>query len=133
MIDKIKLLDKAISLGSKKTLHDLEEILTQINVDNLIEIKKKDFKLVIWDKKSSINNIDAETILDSREYEIDQVYLIYINNKLVYLQDHNPNESGFIKMTNENIKEIGNNFITEKSSQLVLDEIYNIVIKKMLE
>jgi hypothetical protein len=133
MIDKIKLLDKAISLGSKKTLLDLEEILNQYNIEELIKIKSNAFRLEIWDKESSINGINATTILDSRQYEIDQVYLIYVDNQLVYLQDHNPNESGFIKMTTENIKEIANKFIENKASQLVLDDIYNTIIKKMLE
>lgn len=133
MIDKIRLLDKAIALGSKKTLSDLDEILNQYNLEELIKIKSNAFRFEIWDKKSSINGVDAKTILDSRQYEIDQVYLIYIDNQLVYLQDHNPNESGFIKMTIDDIEEIANKFIEDKASQLVLDEIYNTVIKKMLE
>lgn len=133
MIDKIKLFEKALSLGSKKTLNDLDDILNQFDIVKLIEDKKTIFKLEIWDKKKSINGITAKNIINSRSYEIDQVYLIYIDNNLVYFQDHNPNESGFVKMTTSNIKEIGNKFIENKATQLVYDDLYADVIRKMLE
>jgi len=133
MIDKIKLFEKALSLGSKKTINDLEMILSKYDMPKLIEDKKNKFRLEIWDKKKSINGVTAKNIINSRNYEIDQVYLIYIDNKLVYLQDHNPNESGFVKMTNLDVEEIGNKFIENKATQSVYEDIYNDVIRKMLE
>ncbi len=133
MIDKIKLLEKSIELGSTKKIEDLEKILIELNIDNLIENKKKNFRLEIWNKESDINGISAKKIIDSRQYDIDQVYLVYINNNLVYFQDHNPNKSGFVKMTIEDVTDIGNNFIEDKATQLVLDDIYSTIIQKMLE
>lgn len=133
MFDKVKLLNKSIQLGSKKNLDELEKIIDKYNIDEYIKKTKNQFKLEIWDKKSPINGVNAKDILSKKKYDIDQVYLIYINNKLVYLQDHNPNESGFVKMTKNDIEIIGNEFIDKKAKELSKIEIEKEIIKEMLK
>lgn len=133
MINKEIILENAIKAGSKKTIEDLNKILESFNIDDKIQEKKDMFKLKIWDKESDINGISAQTILDSKTYEIDQVYLVYVNNKLVYMQDHKPNVPGFIKMTTDEIEDIGNNFINEKAEQMALEEIYRLAIQEMMK
>ena len=76
-------------------------------------------------------------MLKSKSYTIGNVYLIYINDKLVYLQDHNPNESGYVKMTKVQAETLGRQFIEKKIEDelniILYDKILNEINKKEVD
>lgn len=126
--------NKLVNSGVNISLEELNEIISNINIEDIKESLKKSYRLELWDKKTSINGIDAETILKSKPYTIGSVYLIYINDKLVYLQDHNPNESGYVKMTKAQAQTIGEQFIDKRIENelnvFLYDRILNEINKK---
>lgn len=126
--------NKLVNNGVNISLEEINEIISKIDIDDIKEDLKKSYKLEIWDKKSPINGVEAETVLKSKPYEIGSVYLIYVNDKLVYLQDHNPNEGGYIKMTKTQAKTIGEQFIERRVGEelniLLYDKILNEINKK---
>lgn len=126
--------NKLVNNGVNISLEEINEIISKIDIDNIKEDLKKSYKLEIWDKKSPINGVEAEIVLKSKPYEIGSAYLIYVNDKLVYLQDHNPNERGYVKMTKNQAKTIGEQFIERKVGEelniLLYDKILNEINKK---
>lgn len=126
--------NKLVNNGVNISLEETNEIISKIDIDNIKEDLKKSYKLEIWDKKSPINGVEAEIVLKSKPYEIGSVYLIYVNDKLVYLQDHNPNESGYVKMTKAQAETLGKQFIEKKIEDelniILYDKILNEINKK---
>lgn len=128
MIDIDNLLNKLNSVGNNITKIELEKQINKINRKDITKRISNQYKLEIWDKKSKINNIDAKTILEHRNYDIDSVYLIYINDKIVYFQDYNPNENGYKMMTEEEAKQIGNDYMNKKIENDVDKIIYDMFL-----
>ena len=126
--------NKLVNNGVNISLEEINEIISKIDIDNIKEDLKKSYKLEIWDKKSPINGVEAEIVLKSKPYEIGSVYLIYVNDKLVYLQDHNPNENGYVKMTKAQAETLGKQFIEKKIEDelniILYDKILNEINKK---
>ena len=126
--------NKLVNSGVNISLEELNEIIANINIEDIKESLKKSYRLELWDKKTPINGVDAETILKSKPYTIGSVYLIYIDDKLVYLQDHNPNESGYVKMTKVQAQTIGEQFIDKRIENelnvVLYDRILNEINKK---
>ena len=110
---------------------EIKKILETQNEDEIKEAQEKRFSYKIWDKKSDINGVPAKKIIDSRNYEIGQAYLIFIDEKLVYFQDHNPNMSGYVKMTKKEAENIAQESIKKKVEEYV-DRIILANIKKGL-
>jgi hypothetical protein len=129
MIDKKVLLNKLNSIGNDITEDELDKKLDSIDREDLEKQISSKYELKLWDKKSKINNIDAETILNNRDYEIDAVYLVYIDKNLIYFQDYNPNESGHKKMTKDEAQKIGADFIQKKIENNVDEIIYSIFLE----
>lgn len=116
------------------TFEEISNIIDTLNINEIEQELKKRYVLEIWDKKSPINGIDAETILKSRRYNVNSAYLIYIDNKIVFFQDHNPEKEGYIKMTKKEAKKIGENFIDKKIEENLImniyDKVFNIINRR---
>lgn len=125
MIDIEAIYKKLTKDGFNIDEEKLKTFIKSIDEKKVEKEIKKQYKLKIWDKKSSINGIDAKTILDSRKYDVDSAYLIYINDTLVYFQDHNPNKEGYCPMSEEEAQSIGNNFIKSRVQEKINMQIYN--------
>ena len=125
MIDIEAIYKKLTKDGFNIDEEKLKTFIKNIDEKKVEKEIKKQYKLKIWDKKSSINGIDAKTILDSRKYDVDSAYLIYINDTLVYFQDHNPNKEGYCPMSEEEAQSIGNNFIKSRVQEKINMQIYN--------
>ena len=80
----------------------------------------------------AINGISAKDIIKSKTYTIDKAYLIYIDENIVYFQDHNPNESGYVKMNKTQATKIAEDFINNKIEENVDNIIAEKVIKEIL-
>ncbi|MCI7633901.1 MAG: hypothetical protein MSS80_07740 [Mollicutes bacterium] len=128
MIDKENILkyfkNKNINVNAEK----IDNILQSINKEEIIKSQENRFEYKIWDKKSPINGVDAKTIIGSRSYKIGQAYLVYIDNKVVYFQDHNPNKEGYEKMTKSEAEKIAEDFIQKQ----IEESVDNIIINKVL-
>ena len=131
MITKLQF--KETEYYKQHTTKQRNKIMKQFNSINQDELKtelRTHFRGAIYDKISIINGIDPETILEGLS-ENAQVYLIYIDDSLVYLQTHDPFQIGNVEMSIDTIEKIMNrhidrlvdnrlmNKLTEKIDQLV--------------
>ncbi len=132
MINKSNILEYIQNRGGKSSLEEISELISKENREKIKQIQEERFKYEIWDNKTAINGIDAKEIINSRGYTIDKAYLIYIDGNLVYFQDHNPNESGYIKMNKIQAKKIAEEFIKNKIEEYVDSVIVNKVIQTIL-
>lgn len=132
MINKEELLKYIQNQGKSTSIEEIEKLINEKNRDEIKVTQEKIFSYEIWDKKTFINGIDPKEILKSRNYTIDKAYLIYIDGKLVYFQDHNPNENGYVKMNKTQAIKIAENFINEKIEETVDNIIINYVLETIL-
>ncbi|MCT4543306.1 MAG: hypothetical protein N4A63_07175 [Vallitalea sp.] len=124
-----KLQFKESDYYKQHTAEQKTELIQHFNSVNQEELKtelKTHFRGSIYDKITPINGIDSKTILDGLSNDA-QVYLIYIDNSLVYLQKHDPFQIGNVEMTNETIQDVINKHITS----LVDDRLMEKVIEKV--
>lgn len=132
MINKSNILEYIQNRGGKSSLEEISELIDKENREKIKQTQEERFKYEIWDNKTAINGIDAKEIIDSRGYTIDKAYLIYIDGNLVYFQDHNPNENGYVKMNKTQAKKIAEEFIKNKIEEYVDSVIVNKVIQTIL-
>ncbi|MFR3182218.1 MAG: hypothetical protein ACLTPN_01165 [Clostridia bacterium] len=132
MINKEGILKYIQEKGKSVSLQEIENIINNSNREEIKETQSKRFKYEIWDKKSDINGVSAKDIIDSRNYTIGQAYLIYIDDVLVYFQDHNPNETGYVKMTKLQAEELAKKIVNEKIEEYTDEIIASNVISTIL-
>lgn len=132
MINKEELLKYIQNQGKNISIEEIDKLINEKNRYEIRTTQEKRFSYEIWDKKTFINGIDPKEILKSRNYTIDKAYLIYIDGKLVYFQDHNPNESGYVKMNKIQATKIAEDFIDKKIEETVDNIIISYVLDKIL-
>ena len=131
MINSEQVLKYLQSKGYEVDIKKIDKLISRFDRDSVSETQAKRFRYEIWDKKSPINNISAEDIINSRNYKIVSAYLIYIDEQLVYFQDHNPNEEGYVSMTKKEAEQIAQDFIKEKIEECVDGIIVNYILQQV--
>lgn len=132
MIDKENILEYVKNKGVQSSLEEVNSLIESQDRESIKQSQEKRFRYEIWDKKMAINGISAKDIIKSRKYTIDKAYLIYIDENIVYFQDHNPNESGYVKMNKTQATKIAEDFINNKIEENVDNIIAEKVIKEIL-
>ena len=132
MINKENILEYVENKGIKSSLEEINSLIESQDRESIKQSQEKRFRYEIWDKKMAINGISAKDIIKSRKYTIDKAYLIYRDENIVYFQDHNPNESGYVKMNKTQATKIAEDFINNKIEENVDNIIAEKVIKEIL-
>ena len=83
MVDSERILKYLKSKGCEIDIKTIDKLISRFDRDSVSETQAKRFRYEIWDKKSPINNISAEDIINSRNYKIVSAYLIYVDEQLV--------------------------------------------------
>lgn len=134
MLEKTDILRYFNNKGIEVEPEKIENLLNNINKEEIINNQRNRFRYEIWDKKTAINGVSASTIIKSRNYSINQAYIIYVDGKIIYFQDHNPNKEGYVKMTKTEAKKIAEDFIEkqieENLNTIIINEITNSVSSK---
>lgn len=131
-------IDKIIEYAYKKDIKisdgEIKKMIQEQNSEQLFNELATKYRYEIWDKKSDINGVSAQTIIDSRNYKIVSAYLIYIDDKLVYFQDHNPNVEGYKSMTKKEAEQMAKKFIQTQIQEnidiIITHNIINSLMKK---
>ena len=131
MIDSEKFLKYLKSKGYEIDKKKIDKLISRLDRDKISETQAKRFRYEIWDKKSPINNVSAEDIINSRNYKIVSAYLIYVDEQLVYFQDHNPTKEGYVSMTKKEAEQIAQDFINKKIEESVDGIIVNYIIQQL--
>ena len=129
MINVKEILKYINSRNGESSISEINKLINEQDRESILKVQTDRMRYEIWDKKSPINGITAKEIIKSRNYKIDKAYLIYIDNKLIYFQDHNPNESGYVKMNKKEAEKLAVDFINKKSEEMT----DNIIVGKVIE
>lgn len=134
MINSKLILQNLQLRGYSSTIEEIESLINNENRDEIENQQLKRFRYEIWDKKSDINGISANDIIKSRNYTIGQAYLIYIDDNLVYFQDHQPNKSGYEKMTKSQAEKAAQDIISlkveENTDNIIIDKVIKTILSK---
>lgn len=128
MINVNSILQYIIKQNGKSSIEEIENLISKIDREPIRETQSKRFRYEIWDKKKYINGISPKEIIKNRSYKIDKAFLVYIDNVLVYFQDHQPEIDGYITINKDNANEIAENFITNK----IEENVDNIIVEKVI-
>jgi len=136
MLNPVDILIEVRKLGSNKTLADVEAALAQYDYTALREQERARYRVELWDKQSSINNVPPEVILQDVPKHPDgsygEVYLIYIDGNLVYLQKHDPEQVGFVPMDANTALEKANKIVDQLVEQAVDARVRQEVLRLLL-
>lgn len=131
MLDSLSVLKKARELGSTKSLADVEAEIAKIDYPALRAQERDNYRVEIWDKVTPINGIEPSVILQDAP-EGGEIYLIYIGNRLMYLQKHDPDQMGFAPMTRERALEAAGKIVDDLIEQAVDARVEKEVLRNLL-
>jgi hypothetical protein len=106
-------------------------VLAGYDYPALREAERVNYRIELYDKASPINGVPAEIILKDAPAG-GEVYLIYMHNRLVYLQTHDPEEIGFVAMTEERALEAAGTIVDELVEQVVDARVRQEVLGALL-
>lgn len=132
MMDAQKIKDNIKEINKfEVSLVDVENALSTIDQNLMLENEKKNYVVEIWDKQSPINGVDASKFLARDDVGDGEVYLIKdtLTGGVIYFQPHHPGMSGFVKMTNNNVLTIAN----EHSLKIVTEKVEGKVVEEVLK
>lgn len=128
MIDTNSILQYIIKQGKQSSIFEINNLISNIDRTPIEKAQEKRFRYEIWDKKKYINGISPKEIIRSRTYKIDKAFLVYMDNSLVYFQDHKPNEKGYVKIDKNEASSIAEDFIKER----IKENVDNIIVEKVI-
>ena len=131
MLNSLDVLREARELGADVTLAQVEAALAQYDYLALRQAERANYRVELYDKTSPINGVPAEKILRDAP-PAGEVYLIYINDRLTYLQTHDPEEMGFRPMSPERAYEAAEQVISEHIEQVIDARVRQEVLRQLL-
>jgi len=136
MLDPIDVLREARELGSTKTLADVDAALESVDYDALRAQEKQRYRIELWDKVSPINGVAPEQILERVPRHPDgsygEVYLIYVDGNLVYLQPHDPKQAGLVPMDAALAQQRAQEIVDQLVEQAVDQQVRREVLRQLL-
>lgn len=97
MLNSLTILKQARELGYTGNLATIETEIANIDYNALKQAERANYTVVLYDKVSQINGIEASVILKDAPSG-GEIYLIYVNGNLQYLQKHDPEQAGLAPM-----------------------------------
>jgi hypothetical protein len=120
-------------MGINKPISDIEAVLQQIDQQTVFNQERSRFKVEVWDKVTPINGIPAEKIIAREDVPGDgEIYLLYVDSQLRYLQPHDPFQAGIVPMTKENVMQIASQHVDQLAWQAADEKIFEMVLEKLL-
>lgn len=108
MIDHKVFIDRARYL--QKPVPSAEEIdnaLSKYDETAMTQAWRDRIIVQIWDGISNINAATPEYIMETNPWA-DKVYMLLVDNQIVYLQTHEPYVEGHVPITSETVESVAN-------------------------
>jgi hypothetical protein len=117
------------SIGLKR----IDEVLTQVDHEAIVQKHRERFTYEVWDKKTPINGVPAEVILSRDDVQEDgEIYLLYKDGVLTHIQPHVPHEVGFKKMDKDTVHEHAKRHAEHYAQHHADEEIIEECLKTLL-
>lgn len=107
-----------------KRLDDAHVALLSVVLDEEGEVKKAKERVrsEIWDQKTPINGVSPELILARPDYAGGEIYLVYVDDHLTYLQPHKPGP-GFERIDKAEAKALADDHAAEIAVALATETL----------
>lgn len=130
-VTRLMVRQKLAELGISQNYTDaqIDSALVSVDQDALYDEERAKISIEIWDRKSPINGIPAETIL-SRRKDIPangEIYLLKEGSHVIYFQPHAP-EGGMKPMTAEDVMVYAEKHAEDVASVRAVEKIINQVV-----
>lgn len=134
MLTKIQVWQRLNQMGVTKSLSEIDAALSQIDQQAILnDIIQSRFRIEIWDKQSPINGVPAEKIIARDDVPDDgEIYLVYVDGNLQYLQPHDPFQAGIVAMTSENVMDIAQRHVEQIATQIADEQVFEMVLEQLL-
>lgn len=133
MLTKVDAWLRLNAIGLVRPIGEVENALLNIDQRKMFEEERARYRMEIWDKVSAINNISAERLKSREDYLSDgEVYLIYIDDCLTYLQMHDPRQAGFAAMSKDSALTIANKQADELAWAAAYESIHKLLLNLLL-
>jgi hypothetical protein len=120
-------------MGINKTLAEIDAALAQIDQQAVFNQEHVRFEVAVWDKVTPINGVPAEKIITREDVPDDgEIYLLYVDGQLRFLQPHDPFQGGIVPMTKDNVLRIANQHVDQLAWQAADEKIFEMVLEKLL-
>lgn len=117
--------------GIHAPLPNVRSFLASVDREALKNELRARYRIEVWDRKSPINGVPAESILATRR-DIPPgglAYLIVRDGRVLYFQPHDPFEPGLVKLTEANVQEVAGRHV----EAIVEQEADQAIIQRGLE
>jgi hypothetical protein len=118
-----------VAVKNNKSLPDLEQVeilLSNKDKNKIIENWRPRVVAKMWDGQSNINSGTPEYIRTSNPW-LDVVYVVLIDDQVIYMQTHDPFKEGFVPITLDTVDAISDAHIelivNEIAHKQILDEL----------
>jgi len=133
MLTKLQVWKRLNEMGVNKTLAEIDAALAQVDQQAIFNQERSRFRVEVWDKVTPINGMPAEKIVAREDVPDDgEIYLLYVDGVLRFLQPHNPFEAGIVPMTAENVMQVANQHVDQLAWQAADEKIFELVLEKLL-
>lgn len=100
MINALNIYKSARDMGCTKAYTECKELVAQYNEKlEKITLEGSPYTIELWDKVSPINSVGAEVFFKENTYPFEAVYILNKNGTTQYVQFYNPNQAGYVPMT----------------------------------
>lgn len=133
MLTKLQVWKRLNEMGVNKTLAEIDAALAQVDQQAIFNQERSRFRVEVWDKVTPINGMPAEKILAREDVPDDgEIYLLYVDGVLRFLQPHNPFEAGIVPMTAENVMQVANQHVDQLAWQAADEKIFDRLLEALL-
>lgn len=142
MFNSLAIYKAARALGSTKTMAEVEATLAGIDRVGKENAHKARFRVEVWDKVSPINGVPAEYFLGvpTEQYPEPrkdlppggEMFLVYVDGNLQYIQPHDPDQAGFVPMTSTQAADKGQSMVGRMVEAQVDAEVLQDALMQLL-
>ena len=87
-------------------------------------------KVQIWDGVSDINSANADYIKETNPWA-DVIYMLTIDNLVVFMQTHNPSQEGWVAITADTVGTISNEHANQVAKHYAQSQIFEEVLNEL--
>lgn len=85
----------------------------------------------IWDRKSPINGVSAEDVMEIHEIgETGSVFIVREGDQVIQLQPHDPDEPGFVEMNGSRSKSLAKKAAEEHIENRIDGELRKAIVRE---
>lgn len=133
MLTKLQVWQRLNQMGVSKTLAEIDTVLSSIDQQAVFNEQKARFRIEVWDKVSPINGIPAEKILAREDVPPGgEIYLVYQDGKLQWLQPHDPFQAGLVPLAKDNVMAVADQHVSQIATQRADEKVFELVLEKLL-